>query len=206
MKQANESEGGHGVFFIHGADMDEQFKRAAASIKKDIVVQASIKQNAALSAVNPTSINTIRVMTLLRQDGVRICSAILRMGVNGSRVDSISQGGICCGVDADGRLKPVAYNYKGESFDIHPTTGVHFSDVVIPNFDKIIQMVTMVTETHPYIPDFRLVSWDVAMDEDGIPMLVEANLCYGELNLHQLCNGPIFGDNTQLVLDEVFHR
>lgn len=23
MKQANESEGGHGVFFIHGADMDE---------------------------------------------------------------------------------------------------------------------------------------------------------------------------------------
>lgn len=203
MKQANESEGGHGVFFIHGADMDEQFKRAAASIKKDIVVQASIKQNAALSAVNPTSINTIRVMTLLRQDGVRICSAILRMGVNGSRVDNISQGGICCGVDADGRLKPVAYNYKGESFDIHPTTGVHFSDVVIPNFDKIIQMVT---ETHPYIPDFRLVSWDVAMDEDGIPMLVEANLCYGELNLHQLCNGPIFGDNTQLVLDEVFHR
>lgn len=203
MKQANDSEGGHGVFFIHGENMEEQFISASETIKKDIVVQDSIKQHSVVKSVNPTSINTIRVLSLLSQTGVKICSVILRMGVNGSRVDNISQGGICCGIDQSGRLKNPAYNYKGEVFYSHPTSGVHFSDIVIPNYEKVLRLVA---DTHPCIPDFRLVSWDIAIDDEGTPLLVEANLCYGELNLHQLCNGPVFGDDTQTILNEVFHR
>jgi hypothetical protein len=52
----------------------------------------------------------------------------------------------------------------------------------------------------------RLCSWDIAIGQDGDPVLVEANLSFGEVDFHQMCNGPIFGDLTEAVLAEVFSK
>ena len=203
VKQANFSEGGVGVFFISGDNKKDKFWDACRKIKTDIVVQESVKQNVELSKVNPTSINTIRILSLLNQNNVKIYSTILRMGVNNSRVDNISQGGIACGVKNTGQLKNKAYNWKGEAFSKHPTTGVDFETIIIPNFKSVCDLVK---NAHPLIPEFRLVSWDIAINDKGIPLLIEANLCYGELNLHQLNNGPIFGNDTEKILKEVFQK
>ena len=56
------------------------------------------------------------------------------------------------------------------------------------------------------MPHFRLVSWDISVDEAGDPVLIETNLNYGELEFHQLCNGPVFGEDTRQILDEVFQK
>lgn len=64
----------------------------------------------------------------------------------------------------------------------------------------------MIKSIHPLIPHFRLVSWDVAICEDGEPMLIEANMRKGGINLNQFNNGPLFGDLTERVLDEVFRK
>ena len=56
------------------------------------------------------------------------------------------------------------------------------------------------------IKHFRLVSWDIAFDKKDQPLLLEANLHYGELDFHQLNNGPIFGDDTIKILEEVFSK
>ena len=50
----------------------------------------------------------------------------------------------------------------------------------------------------------RLISWDLAIDENAQPLLIEGNLTFGELDFHQMCNGPIFGDLTEEVLKDVF--
>ena len=63
-----------------------------------------------------------------------------------------------------------------------------------------------IKKLHPFIPHFRMVSWDFSVNEDGMPILIEANLMYGELEFHQLCNGPIFGDDTEEILKEVFSK
>lgn len=204
IKQANESEGGKNIFFIKIKDNESlvtELNNAISSIKKDIVIQESIKQNEVLKTVNPTSINTIRILSLLNQNEVKIYSAILRMGIDNKRVDNISQGGLACGISKEGRLRKYAYNYRGEKFNNHPSTGIVFHEIVVPNFDKVCELVK---SAHPYIPNFRLVSWDICIDYLNNPLLLEANLCYGELNLHQLCNGPVFKDDTQKILNEVF--
>ena len=54
------------------------------------------------------------------------------------------------------------------------------------------------------IPHFRLVSWDIAIDESGEPILIEMNSAYGGPELHQFSNGPIFGEDTEEILEEVF--
>ena len=59
---------------------------------------------------------------------------------------------------------------------------------------------------HVQVPHFRLVSWDFSINEAGEPILVEPNLCYGGIDVHQMCNGPVFGEDTKKILDEVFQN
>jgi len=64
----------------------------------------------------------------------------------------------------------------------------------------------MVKKAHPMVPHFRLVSWDICIEEDGEPILLEANLCRGSLDVHQYNNGPLFGEDTKKILDEIFGK
>ena len=74
-------------------------------------------------------------------------------------------------------------------------------DLIIPNFEKIKELVTQQAKL---VPHFRLVSWDIALNEYDLPILIEANLHFGEIDFHQLNNGPLFGDDTKEILKEVF--
>ena len=38
----------------------------------------------------------------------------------------------------------------------------------------------------------KLASWDFSVDELGNPILIEVNMAFGELDFHQMTNGPIF--------------
>lgn len=203
VKIATESEGGSGVFFISGEDKNAAFWSRVDGIGTDLVVQKPIVQHEQLSRINSSSVNTIRVISLLSEDGVKIYSAILRMGINGSKVDNASSGGITCGIDDRGNLKKVAYTAKGQKFLKHPNTEITFDGYPVPSFDRIRQLVPGL---HCQVPHFRLVSWDFAVGEDGEPVLIEANLRYGEIDFHQLNNGPLFGEDTEKILAEVFRR
>ena len=141
-------------------------------------------------------------MSMLRKDGsVKILSSILRMGVGDSKVDNASSGGISVGIKENGQLKNVAYSNTGIRYDVHPSSNVHFEEVTIPNFEQMKELVIKLQSRFPY---FRLISWDLAVDDNNEPLLIEANLCDGELDFHQLNNGPIFGEDTEAILQEVF--
>lgn len=198
LKQATDSEGGSGVFCVKGRMEIEQ---AAAKICGDIIIQKTLKQHPDLSKLCADSVNTVRILSRLSESGVKIYSAVLRMGINGARVDNASSGGISAGICDDGRLKPAAYSLSGVKYDSHPSTGVLFDSVVVPSFSEA---TALVKEIHRRIPHFKLASWDVAIREDGVPVLVEMNIHYGELGFHQLNNGPLFGEDTEEILREVF--
>lgn len=157
VKIATGSSGGNGVFFFDSQKQNkEDFVELINSISKDIVIQKTLQQSTIMSKLNPSSVNTIRIITLLKKDGtVKPYSTIVRMGVGGSKVDNASSGGITCGVNEDGRLNPVAYSAKGECFKEHPDTHQKFDEIVIPSFEKCKQMVI---NLHPQVPHFRLVS------------------------------------------------
>lgn len=133
----------------------------------------------------------------------KIISKILRIGVGNSKVDNASSGGITCGIRSDGSLKEKAFKNNGEEFDVHPTTGMAFDSVTVPNFGKMKEMVKTL---HPLVPHFRLVSWDVACDDHDEPVLIEANLQHGELDFHQLNNDPLFGEDTRKIVHAVFNK
>ena len=200
IKQATDSEGGHGVFFNKGTDR-EGIKESIKSIDTDIIIQEPIIQHCKLSKLNPSSVNTIRILTLLADNEVRHLSSIIRMGIGGSRVDNASSGGITCGIDEEGKLKKYAYSASGVKYECHPSTNIIFDNYEVPGYKKALDLVYKLAV---YLPLFRLISWDIAIDENANPILLEANLKYGELDFHQLNNGPIFGDRTEKILNMVF--
>ena len=203
-KQAVASCGGSGVRKIHKGTPIDEIDQIVKRLKSDIVVQEAIEQSDEMSKLNPTSTNTVRVLSFLDSEGdVKVYSSIVRMGINGAIVDNASSGGITCGIESDGRLKSVAYASNGTSFEIHPSSGLKFSEVVIPNYSKLISLAI---ELHKSFPHFRLLSWDFAIDKNNEPLVIEVNLCYGELDFHQLNNGPIFGEDTEKILREVFSK
>ncbi len=205
VKVATSSFGGKGVFYIAASDGDmyEELQRGTASVRADIIIQRPLSQHEGLNTINASCVNTIRILSLLTKDSVKIYSAVLRMGVAGSKVDNTSSGGFTCGITEQGTLKKYAYRPTGERFPVHPTSGVVFEGYVVPGFEAA---KALVKQAHPMVPHFRLVSWDIAIDADGKAVMIEANLSQGGLSCHQFNNGPVFGEDTKQILDEVFAR
>ena len=202
IKLAEDSAGGKGVKSITPQNSKEDFFNIIDNIKGNIVIQKGIQQHEILKRINPSSVNTLRILTLLKKNGeVKILSAVVRMGRNGCVVDNASSGGIVVGVNTDGRLKEYAYSTKGERFLEHPDTHIKFPTVVIPNFEQI---KATLSELVWMLPQFRMLSWDIAIDQSGNPILIEVNMHSGQLDFHQLCNGPVFGNSTSEIIEEIF--
>lgn len=199
IKPATESGGGRGIVFWNQNDGIEKLKETLKE-GTNLIVQHIIQQHKSLAAVHSNSVNTIRVMSLIINNEVNIFSSVLRMGVDGNKVDNASMGGITCGILETGRLKSIAYSLNGDKYEYHPQ-GSNFSSHIIPNYDKVKRLVKT---CHERMGHFRLVSWDIAIDQNGEPVLIEANLRNGGCVSHQFNNGPLFGNLTSQVLEEVF--
>ena len=181
----------------------DEFVKYVCSFK-NCVVQNFASQHEQLSSIYAESLNTIRIMTFFHNGKAKMLSTIVRMGVGGGCIDNASAGGIFVGVDRNGKLKNVAYNDYGEKYETHPTSGAHFEEHHIPGFYKL---VALAENLHYRMLNFsKLISWDFAIDSDGDPLLIEKNASLGGISFHQMCNGPLFGDNTESIIEEVFDK
>lgn len=204
VKPSQESGSGRGIsFFMPENDINKIREILVDKKEKNLIIQKIVEQHDALEHVHPGSLNTIRICTIMLEDGVHVLSSVLRMGVNKSRIDNVTAGGISAAIKSDGRLDKYAYTYySGDRFDTHPQ-GLVFENYEIPCFDKVVETVIKAAQ---YIGNFKLVSWDMAVDKDGNVLLIEANMRKGGINLHQFDNGPLFGELTERILREVFGK
>ena len=196
---------GKGILIYKAGEKDnfEEFVKYVDSFK-NCVVQKYATQHEQLSSIYSESLNSIRITTFFHNGEAKTLSAIIRMGAGGNRVDNATAGGCFVGVDEKGYLKNVGFNDYGERFESHPTTGVPFEGHYLPNFDKLVHLAETL---HNRLVNFsKLISWDFAIDAEGDPILIEKNLSHTGLSFHQQCNGPIFGDRTQEIINEVFDK
>ena len=71
IKVASDSYGGHGVRYLSDEDITaETFFRTIGELNGDLVVQECVRQHHVLSALNPSSVNTIRIFSLLTEGEV----------------------------------------------------------------------------------------------------------------------------------------
>ena len=137
----------------------------------DGLLEELLIQHPDMSRLCPTSVNTVRIATLLGDKRQGIVYAFLRIG-NGKVMDNVDQGGMAARVDLDsGKLLTVAADKAGNVFDHHPMTGTPIIGFTIPYFEEAKQMCL---EAMRKVPQVRFVAWDVAITADG-PRFIEGN-------------------------------
>lgn len=184
-------------FFNNDNKSRKNIEEAIDDLKANFIFQESVKQNNELKRLNPSSLNTIRLVTFLFEGDVYILSSILRIGGRGSKVDNIGAGGFACHINDDGRLDYRGVNRKAEWVSVGHDD-ILFKDIVVPAYEKIIAIVK---QKHKTLPHFKLIGWDFSVNDSNLPVFIEYNTCPGS---NQITCGPTFGDLTDKVLDEVF--
>lgn len=184
-------------FYTPGTFTQADLEKVFSEMGANFIAQAAVKQHPALARLNPSSLNTIRVVSFFFEGQVHILSCILRMGATNAKVDNVGAGGYACPILEGGQLNARGVNRKAEWREENQN-GIRFSDVVVPSFDRVLDTVR---RCHKRMAHFKLIGWDFAVDAEGDPVMIEYNVCPGA---NQVTCGPTFGDLTEKVLDEYF--
>ena len=138
------------------------------------LLQARVTQHPEMDALNPHSVNCMRIITARKQDKVVPLSALLKVGSSKSPCDNWAAGGIILGIDLQtGKLSENGF-YKaayGRKVTEHPETGVRFKDFKIPYFAESMDLAERV---HQVFYGIHSIGWDIAVTPTG-PTILEGN-------------------------------
>ena len=135
------------------------------------ILEERVIQHPRMMALCPTSVNTIRIATLLGEKKQGVVYAFLRIG-NGKVMDNVDCGGMAARVDLkSGKLLTVDANKTGNTFETHPQTGTPIIGFEVPFFQEAMDMCLAAAQK---VPQMRFVAWDVAVTENG-PCFIEGN-------------------------------
>jgi len=161
---------GKGILFLDSNDINLEKLPA----ETDLVFQEVVSQHASLKEIYPHSVNTFRVFTHLKKGGeIDIKFINLRFGQGGLKVDNVSRGGFWVSIDIDGKTKGPILDEFGIKVGVsHPDTGFNLSNIKISFIDEIIYLCK---ESHKMFPYVGLIGWDICVDENGHPFILEWN-------------------------------
>lgn len=138
------------------------------------VIERKIKNNANLSALNPTSVNTIRFHTWRDRENseVIVLSQYIRIGRSGQIIDNASAGGIACAISNEGILNGNAVSCFPYARYVKTDSGIVLNGYVIEQFSE---MRDTAIAAHSRLPYFGLVGWDITMNDKNKVVIIEYN-------------------------------
>lgn len=167
--------------------------------KGDFSFQRFFEEGDDLNRFNLETVNTIRMITLNMNGKCTILSSFLRIGKSGMKVDNLSSGGMLVGINKDGCLADYALDKDLNKIEKSPS-GLYFKGVKLSSYERIANYAL---QNHPHIPLAKLIAWDFAVDKNNIPIVIEINLDSGEIQFHQIYNGPLFKERTEEVIEYI---
>ena len=184
----------NGVDSFSGDPLDAILK----DYEGDFNVQECIRNHPVLAKLYPGSVNTFRIVTYIWDNGIHHLPVALRIGQGGNRVDNAHAGGMFVGCSDEGVLGSCACTEFRERFLSHPDTHTVFDGYVIP---QIPRMLELAHKMHARVPQLKVMSWDLTLDEQGTVVLIEVNTIGQTLWFPQMINGRgAFGENTEGIL------
>lgn len=201
IKPALYSMQGHGVKKIDLEKVSnvskEWFKELFYNATKNFIVQEVVIQHPDIERLNPTSLNCCRI-TSIYLGGKYTYGAMLKIGKKGSQVDNWNSSYLV-GINKDGILNDVGWDDKIHSVN-KSDNGILFGGIKYPCFDRVVSSIEYFHKK--YFPQCGVVGWDVFIDVNDKPIVIEANLVIPGITAEQLCSGPFFKD----VRDEIVKR
>lgn len=168
--------GGAGIESLRWEEID---RAKLEELKKtDYVLEERIVQHHAISAINSSSVNTVRIVTVLDKNrNPQVLGAALRCGGKGQLADNLHSGGVAYPIDLEtGKIMCVGRDNETEkSYDTHPSSGIYMIGFEIPNWDILVHEVC---EAAKLSRNMIYLGWDIAITETGVDF-IEANFGHG---------------------------
>lgn len=181
------SGGGEGVFFVvrQGRDWLVNGRSATAVELRSLlggldryIATAFVEQAEYARRIHPSTTNTLRVLTLIDDDGPFVANVAHRFGTSRSYpIDNFHQGrgGICADVNVPaatlGKAVSLGAGYERIWHDVHPESGSRIEGVLIPGLSRALEGVL---EAASCFPEATCVGWDLVITDAGYSLL-EAN-------------------------------
>ena len=192
--------GGFGISIIQFKNNNFEYRGSCKSyedVQNDLnsdmgfIITEVIHQTGFAHDVHPTTLNTIRVLTMMDPDTniPFIATAVQRFGTIDSRiVDNWGAGGISVGIDVKKGTYGMGATYPKNKImnwhKIHPDTKVEFYNRQVPNWDMIRESVLNLSLDYFFLP---YIGWDIVPMENGF-MVLEGNT-NSDVNLLQIHGG-----------------
>jgi AraC-like DNA-binding protein len=178
----------HDVFLVKACTSTqgkgiEKFESAGLDIErflqdyreKPVLLESFLVQHPVLAAVNPSSVNTIRLITAKKGDRVQLIGAGLRCGGSDQFVDNFHHGGAAYPIDLEtGIITGPGTDLDGNPIFRHPTTGHVMPGLQLPHWDMVLSQIPAIARVSEHI---GYVGWDIAITPQGIE-LIEGNINY----------------------------
>lgn len=181
--------GGLGVKKIELENRD--LKELYDELIKDgfFLAEEAITQHPQMNLLCANSVNTIRVCTILSDNGnANVVYALVRVGNGKTDVDNISSGGMYTLLSPEGEIThPLFCDKTVTYYERHPETGQEFIGFKMPYFNEALEMCREAAHVEP---GMRYIGWDVAITPDG-PVFVEGNNLPG----YDMCQNHRFHDD-----------
>lgn len=154
-----------------------------------ILVEEVVVQVEEMNKLCSTAANTIRMVTMMRDDGeVGVVAGAVRFGREGRYVDNFHAQGLAMTLDVStGKSVTDGYDINMNMYKTAPIIGTELKGFQIPMWDECKKLVL---EAAHVIPTVRYVGWDVCISKKYGPCLIEGNpypgqdvTQYHELNL-----------------------
>lgn len=164
---------GRGIEKIKVSDWDTEELYMYLVDNDKPLAEEVVKQDKTMNLLSADSVNTIRVITILKDGKAVIVSGGIRMGKPGSVVDNFNNGGISTIYDfKTGEIISDGFDKDRNVFERVPGSGTVLKGFRIPKWDEVLGMIQ---EAANLVPQVGYVGWDVCISEDHGPLLIEGN-------------------------------
>ena len=154
----------------------QEFKNHILAKGYDLA-EACIVNHPDVASFNPSSLNTVRIVTVNNSSCVSILFAGLRVGGKGSLIDNISQGGAVAKIDIDTGCIVSKFYTKKSSYNCADSPEKNAHKEALPYWPELVQTVKRAATV---VPQMGIVAWDVAITPDGLD-IIEGNESFGSV-------------------------
>jgi Sugar-transfer associated ATP-grasp len=145
-----------------------------------VLVERRLDQGGFWRDLFPESLNTIRLLTLWSPADAQpfVARAVQRVGTREtSPTDSWSSGGISALIDLEagrlgqGKTRLLVSEGTPHLLTNHPETGSPIAGTHLPGWHRLVDVILRAAASMPFS---RMVNWDVMVDTEGVPVILDA--------------------------------
>ena len=164
---------GRGAFIYNYdvCDVADTFNMLHSS-NSTFIAEALIKQSDKMSEWNQSSVNTVRVPTILTSKGFYVMGCFMRTGRKGAVIDNAGGGGILAAIDeSTGTVISDGFDEEGRLHKIHPDSKKEYKGFQLPEWESLLKVAE---RAHRGMPKHKYIAYDFAHTDNGW-VLIEGN-------------------------------